>query len=56
MATGGRLRYWVSSCFILIASHVFFLMLRGVGGWKQTKPNLSLPGRSLRSASAVAIR
>lgn len=27
MATGGRLRYWVSSCFILIAFCVFFLML-----------------------------
>lgn len=29
MATGGRLRYWVSSCFVLIAFHVLFLELIG---------------------------
>lgn len=30
MATGGRLHYWVSRSFILIAFHVFFLMLNRV--------------------------
>ena len=37
MATGGRLHYWVSSCIILIAFHVFFLMLRGVRGENKQK-------------------
>lgn len=45
MATGGRLRYWVSSCFVLIAFHVLFLEL--IGGkkpHKQIQPFLYLEG------------
>lgn len=37
MATGGRLRYWVSSYFILIAFCVFCLMLWRVGGENKQK-------------------
>lgn len=44
MATGGRLRYWVSSCFLLIAFCGFFMMLRGVGGSKQKQTFLHLGG------------
>lgn len=46
MATGGRLHYWVSSCFILIAFLMFFLMLRGLcgGGNNQKQTVLYLAG------------
>lgn len=37
MATGGRLRYWVSSCFIFIAFHMFFWKLTGGKKPKQTQ-------------------
>lgn len=57
MATGGRLHYWVSSCFILIAFCVFYFKL--IAGEKNNRANkqtkhhkpAGLPGRRLCTGS-----
>lgn len=53
MATGGRLRYWVSSYFILIAFCVFFLMLWRVGGENKTETNFSFMWKEPRSSQCT---
>lgn len=63
MATGGRLPYWVSNCFILIA--FFFVLLKLIVEGKMNKnPNtikkknttkLSLPERNLCPSRALVI-
>lgn len=63
MATGGRLPYWVSNCFILIA--FFFVLLKLIVEGKMNKnPNtikkknttkLSLPERNLCPSRVLVI-